>query len=87
MYRLKDLPFDKHVWRLRFAFLPVKRVKMVRPFVEDDGYYWLRIVFEVRVGMLDTWTAYAHYNDKLQLRDMSAWWRREEKSQSDIGGE
>jgi len=52
-----------HKWRIRFAFLPVKRIKMVKGYIEEDGYYWLRIVFEIECGLVPIWTAYAHMND------------------------
>lgn len=56
-----------HNWRMRFAFTPVKRIKIVKGCIEHDGYYWWRIIFEVRVGVVPIWTAYAHMNDELKF--------------------
>lgn len=67
---LKDLPTDDFVWRLRFAFLPVDRWESYGDkdqWRQANGKYWWRIVFEVRAGLIDEWTAYSHYNDNLNL--------------------
>lgn len=55
-----------HKWRLRFAFLPVKRIKLVDGFIEEDGWYFWRIILEVECGVVPTWTAYAHFNDNVR---------------------
>lgn len=57
----------QHHWRMRFAFLPVRRVVLDKEYVVDGGWYWWRIVVEVKVGLLQEWTAYAHYNDNVKF--------------------
>lgn len=50
--------------RIRFAWLPVRRfTKDYGPYYKYDGYYWLREVLELEVGVVPTWTAYSSYND------------------------
>jgi len=56
-----------HTWRIRFVFFPVDRVKLVDKWIQKDGKYFFRIVFEVKVGLVPKWTAYAHHNDNLLL--------------------
>lgn len=63
---LKD-KVKRHKWRMRFALLPVKRIKLVDGFIEEDGYYFWRIVIEVECGLIPTWTAYAHFNDGVKF--------------------
>lgn len=54
---------EMHKWRIRFAFFPVKRIKLVDRFIEHEGYYFWRIIFEVECGLIPAWTAYSHMND------------------------
>lgn len=55
-----------HEWRLRFAFLPAKRIEMIGGCVVHSGYYFWRIVVEVNFGF-SGWTAFAHFNDDVKF--------------------
>lgn len=47
--------------RTRFALLPRRLWRLnAAGFIEPCGWAWLRRVVEVRVGLLDEWTAYEH---------------------------
>lgn len=61
---LKSGRLSHHRYRVRFAFLPVRRW-LLRKSAEERGWYWWRIVIEVRSGVLNEWTAYARHNDEL----------------------
>jgi len=58
---------DFHKWRVRYAILPVARYIIKERFVEKEGSYSFRNVFEVKVGLHNEWTAYADYNDDLKV--------------------
>ena len=48
----------------KFAWLPIRRwVKNGHHTFTTRGFYWFRYVKVMRAGLLDEWTAYAHYND------------------------
>ena len=74
--KLRDLPFEYHIWRFRFTFFPVKRIeKDENGYISHKGYYWWRIIFEVKVGINDEWTAYSHHNDHVELEGKGRWGR------------
>lgn len=56
---------SKFDWRCRFTFFPVSRYILDSAgYVNKSGTYWLQYVYEVNVGVVPSWIAYASNNDK-----------------------
>lgn len=63
---MPETPSNLHKVRTRFAWLPVSRWEREPDdtrFFRIRGWYWLREVVEVKVGVVPEWTAFAHYNE------------------------